>query len=175
MSFDAGRTHLEIGVIGKPHGIRGELKVRLHNTGSDVLSQVHRLWLAQASSPPRVVELESVRGGAGGHIARLAGVDSREAAELLRGAHVWVARADLPPLEAGAYYLVDLVGCEVRCGERTIGRATAVRPDPTVDTLLIELLDGGHAEQPLLEPWILRVDVEARIVELASDDGLITE
>jgi len=28
-------------------------------------------------------------------------------------------------------------------------------------------------EQPILDPWILRVDVEQAIVELASDDGLI--
>jgi ribosomal 30S subunit maturation factor RimM len=85
-----------------------------------------------------------------------------------------VARSELPPLEPGDYYLVDMIGCKVVLAGETLGTAVAVRPDLTVDTLVIELTGGGRVEQPILEPWILRVDVAEGTVELASDDGLIS-
>jgi len=166
------RTHLELGVVGKAHGIRGEVKVRLHNTASDALGRVPSVTLLRPSGAGQF-DLERVRSSPSGPIVAFAGVGTREAAEALRGARVLVSRSELPPLEPGDYYLVDLIGCSVLLAGRVLGRAIGVRPDPTVDTLVIELSSGDIVEQPILEPWILRVDVAQAIVELSSDDGLI--
>jgi 16S rRNA processing protein RimM len=168
----ADQTHLEIGVVGKPHGIRGEVKVRLHNSASDALSRVGSVIL-QRDSGSESVGIDRVRSSPSGPIVAFTGVGSREAAEAVRGARVLVSRADLPPLEPGDYYLVDLIGCSVLLAGRVLGRAIAVRPDPSVDTLVIELSSGDIVEQPILEPWIQHVDVAQAIVELSSDDGLI--
>jgi 16S rRNA processing protein RimM len=46
-------------------------------------------------------------------IAYFSGVESREAAEGLRGQHVELDRAALPALEDGEFYIGDLIGCEV--------------------------------------------------------------
>lgn len=159
--------------MGKPHGILGEVKVRLHNPTSDALSLVESVVLVQGTKRSNL-SIGRVRSSSAGPIVAFAGVSTRDQAEMLRGARVLVPRSALPPLEPGAYYLVDLVGCRVVLAGETLGTAVAVRPDPTVDTLVIELSAGGRVEQPILEPWILRVDVEERIVELASDDGLIS-
>jgi 16S rRNA processing protein RimM len=172
LSDELRRSHLEVGVVGRAHGIRGEVKIRLHNPTSDALTQVKSVLLVTPSGPiPR--ELERVRRTPSGPIVQLEGVASREETESLRGAKVLVARAELPALEPGDYYLVDLIGCTVLLGGEVFGRAIAVRPDPTVDTLVIERTSGGTVEQPILDPWIQRVDVDRAIVELASDDGLI--
>lgn len=159
-------------MVGRAHGIRGEVKVRLHNSSSDALAHAKQVLLVTPRGPV-TLEVERVRRTPSGPIVQLEGIASREQTESLRGARVLVRRADLPPLDPGDYYLVDLVGCTVLLGGKPFGRAIAVRPDPTVDTLVIELVSGGTAEQPILEPWILRVDVDRAIVELASDDGLI--
>jgi 16S rRNA processing protein RimM len=172
LSDELRRSHLEVGVVGRAHGIRGELKVRLHNAGSDALTHVTRVLLT-GQDGPRAVEVERVRPTPSGSIVQLKDVASREQAEALRGLRVLVLRSELPPLDPGDYYLVDLIGCAVLLRGETLGRAIAVRPDPTVDTLIIELPTGSKVEQPILDPWILRVDVERAIVELASDDGLI--
>lgn len=173
MSDESKRSHLEVGVVGRAHGILGEVKVRLHNPGSDALTHVETVRLVQGTKQSSQ-RMTRVRSSSAGSIVAFAGVTSREQAETLRGARVLVARSELPPLEPGAYYLVDLIGCKVVIGDKTLGTAVAVRPDPTVDTLVIELTGGGRVEQPILEPWILRVDVAEGTVELASDDGLIS-
>jgi len=169
---DLRRTHLEVGVVGRPHGIRGEVKVHLHNATSDALSRVKSVVLAR---PAGAIDIgvERVRKTPSGPIVGLSGMLTREQAETVRGARVLVSRSDLPPLDPGDYYLVDLIGCTVLLRGEPFGRAIAVRPDPTVDTLVIELPSGSRVEQPILDPWILRVDVAQAIVELASDDGLI--
>ena len=44
----------------------------------------------------------------------LAGVDDRNAAELLRGCDIAVPRSELPPADEREYYQQDLLGFEVR-------------------------------------------------------------
>ena len=61
---------------------------------------------------------------ADGYLVHLAGVDDREAAAALTLAEVRVARAALPPLGPGEYYVEDVVGCAV---EDEDGRAAGRR------------------------------------------------
>lgn len=166
---------LEIGKIARAHGIRGELKVRPHFAGSDSLRHVPKLSLKPPCGQAREYEVMSVRGSPGEPILALSGVSSRNAADELRGHSVVVERKYLPPLEPGEYFLVDLVGCRVECSGKTLGKVVEVRPDMTVDTLVIELGAGGLAEQPVADTWIRRVDVKAGLVELENEDGLITD
>lgn len=173
MSDDLRRSHLEVGVVGRAHGIRGELKVRLHNTSSDALVHAKKVLLVSATASV-AHDIARVRSSPSGAIVALSGFAQREQAEALRGARVLVERRDLPPLDPGDYYLIDLIGCKVLLAGKVLGTAVAVRPDPTVDTLVIELEAGGTVEQPILDPWISRVDVASGTVELSSDDGLIS-
>ncbi len=165
---------LQIGVIAKPHGVRGELKVHLHFEGSEALREVERLWLESPRGERTLHQVEAVRGAAKSPILVLAGIVDRNGAEAIRGSTIWVARSDLPALEDGEYYLIDLIGAEVVLGERVIGSVREVRPDPSVDTLVIELEDGTVADQPLLDVWVGPFDAARRRLTLWSDDGLIS-
>jgi 16S rRNA processing protein RimM len=106
-------------------------------------------------------------------LVSLVGIEDRDRAEMLRGASVAVAREALPPLEDGEYYLCDLVGASVVSPNGPVGEVVEVRVHPSVDTLVVRAPDGALWEQALAEPWILRVDVENKRVELASADGLV--
>lgn len=171
-AHESGRS-LWIGSIARPHGVRGELKVKLFFEESVALDGAERVTLRSPKGVLRECVVEAVRGTRKAPILALAEVRSREDAEAVRDHEVLVERASLPPLEPGEYYLVDVVGCEVFVKEKRFGRVVAVRPDPSVDTLVIEDDAKKRFEQPLLEHFVERVDVGARRVELASEDGLI--
>lgn len=173
MANDKEQPLLEVGKITRPHGVRGELKAHLYFEGSRSLWEVDRLVLRSPSGREQNLAIESVRGGPKGPILALVGVDGRDAAEALRDHTIWVPRVELEPLAPGEYYLIDLVGCQVVLAGERLGKITQVRPDPSIDTLVIELSDGSLAEQPLLDAWVGKVDIEARVVELLNDDGLI--
>jgi len=112
--------------------------------------------------------------GAGAELLlRLAGVDDRSQAEALRGARVEVDRSGLSPLGPGEYYLVDLLAAEVIGPEGRVGEVVGVRVNPSVDSVIVRMVDGSEAEQPLSAPFVARVDAGAGRIELSSLDGLI--
>src|SRR5437899_2116750 len=104
----ADEALLPIGVVLRAHGVRGGVRVRMHDPASEALAGVERVRVGGAE---RVVERAS-RDKAE-WLVKLAGVDDRDAAEALRGLAVEVRRADLPRLDDGEFYLADLVGYAV--------------------------------------------------------------
>jgi 16S rRNA processing protein RimM len=165
-------TTLEIGRVTKPHGIRGEVKVHLHWSGSTSLLGVERVLLRWPDRE-RWVRVEHARAADKHVLLVLEGVGDREAAEALRGAAVLVDRAGLPELHEDEYYLADLIGACVVAPSGEVGEVVEVRTHPSVDSLVIRTPAGDVVEQPLVQPWIERVDPAAKRVELSTTDGLI--
>jgi 16S rRNA processing protein RimM len=163
---------LEIGYLGKPHGLRGELRLALHNPDGDALDCVERL-VVRLRGEFETLQLEAIRGGSSPAIVAFTGVESRNDAERLKGATVFVYRAELPPLEPGEYYLSDLVGATVVGPNGDVGQVVELALYPTVDSLVIRGVTGQRLEQPLVEPWLESVDAAAKVIRLRSLDGLI--
>jgi len=163
---------LEIGRIGAPHGLAGELRVTLHFTGSDVLEHV-RSFVAVSDAGERELVVTALRPHGPAVLVKVEGVNDRDAAASLRGARVEVERDVLPPLAAGEYYLVDLIGATVIGPDGPIGVVTGIATHPSVSSVELKLKDGRAAEQLLSEPWVTRVDADAGTIELSSLDGLV--
>lgn len=164
---------LEVGRVSKAHGITGELRIVPHWEGSDALAHAKSLWLTDKAGARVAYQIERARVVPRGFLVKLVGVADRNAAELLHGMLVSVARELLPPLAEGEYYLSDLVGAKVAGPDGEIGEVTAIASHPTVDAIVLRLLDGTTAEQPLAEPWLESVDVAARRITLRTLDGLM--
>ena len=112
MAADSIDTLVEIGVLGRPHGVGGEIRVFLHHPGSTILERVTSVQVV-TEKEPRSFQLRSVREGSKCLLAMLSGVESREQAERLKGARIYVPRGALPPVEADEFYVADLIGMEV--------------------------------------------------------------
>lgn len=163
---------LQIGRILRPHGLRGEVRVQLHWEGSTALFEASGIWLELPRGRQRF-DIEYARKATKGVLLKLDGVDDRDAAEALRDGVVIALRGELQPLAEGEYYLGDLVGAKVLAPDGVVGVVRGVDVHPTVDSLVIETPDGVRLEQPLVEPFIERVDPEAGEVVLTSREGLI--
>lgn len=166
------RQRLEIGRIGAPHGLAGELRLTLHFAGSDVLEHAKTL-VCVSEQGERELQVRAMRPHGPGVLLRVEGVNDRDAALALRGARIEVERSVLPPLADGEYYLVDLIGATVLGPEGPVGKVTGIATHPSISSLELELRDGRRAEQPLSERWVGRVDVDAGTVELTDLDGLV--
>ncbi|MCA9670595.1 MAG: 16S rRNA processing protein RimM [Myxococcales bacterium] len=147
----------------KPHGVRGAVKLRLHNPDSDALSDLGRLHL-ETSSGERLRIEGIVAHSAGSPVARVEGVASMEDAERLRGARLLLER-DAIALDDDEYLYQDLVGCSVRDGERVLGVVSDVFSAGASDVLVVRG-DDGERMIPLVEPWVAKVDLEARTIEV---------
>ena len=139
-------ARLEIGRIGRPHGLRGEVTVTLLSDRPERTAVGAPLYANDVA-----VIVETARRHRDGWLIRFAGVTDREGAEALRGA---VLSGD--PLEmdshegaepgatsadAEVWWVHELVGCAVSDREgRTYGRVAAIQANPAHDLLV---LDGG--------------------------------
>ncbi len=168
-----------LGRVVGAHGLRGELRVRLQTETNNNLRAASSVWLAREEGDPKPVEarVRAVGSGRRGE-ARLAleGVDSREAAEALRGRLVRGHAEQLDPLAAGEYYQYELVGCRVEDGEgRVLGVVSGIWETGAPDVLVV--VDGANGDRELLIPAaqeILReVDVAARRIVIDAPPGLL--
>ena len=94
-----------MGRVAGSYGVRGWIKVE---APQEALAACRRWTIGGAEYP-----VEEVKEHSGSLLAKLAGLESREAALKLKGSTVYVRREAMPEPKAGHYYLADLVGLEV--------------------------------------------------------------
>jgi 16S rRNA processing protein RimM len=160
---DPDRDRVEIGVVARAHGIRGEVVVVTHDPASETLAEVDALYIAGR----RRVML-GARATHNGWLVVLDGVATRDDAEALRGASVAVERAALA-LGDDEFLLGDLIGCRVvRADGAPAGVVVAI--DTDLQPRLI-VHDGGLERMvPLVDALVPAIDLESRVVTVAIDD-----
>ncbi len=82
-----------VGVITKPKGVRGEVRVTAHTARPEDIAAYGPVY---DRPDGRALGLEVCGSIKGGVVARIAGCDDRDAAEALRGTKLFVPRAALP-------------------------------------------------------------------------------
>jgi len=164
-----------LGVITGAHGVRGEVKVKPFTETPRALGR-YREFTDETGA--RAFKL-AVRGEARGlTIARIDGVDDRNAAEALKGVRLFVARDRLPKAKRGEVYIADLVG--LAAVDRTgaaVGRIKSVLNYGAGDVLEIErpglealLLPFSDRMVPELDVAGGRVVVDPPVEIEARDD-----
>jgi 16S rRNA processing protein RimM len=158
----------------RPHGVRGELRLRLFNSDSDLLLELDDVLVRFADGEEQEVSVDGARRANDAILMKLHSVDDRDGADELRGARICGRRADFPALDEGEFYACDVEGARVVVeGGEELGRVTELRSYPTTDVLVVPAKDGGRAwEVPLVEAVVKGVDVEAGTVTLATLEGV---
>lgn len=86
-------------------------------------------------------------------LAKLAGIETREQVQALKGKSIGARRTLLPEPPQGTYYWADLVGLEVvNMQGRGLGKVRALRSGGAQDIVEIE-----DAEQVRLVPWVAAI------------------
>lgn len=156
---------LEIGRIGKPHGLAGQVLVRLTTNVEDRLAPGTQVTLDRADR--RVLEVVSARRHQERWIVTFVGLTSREDAESVRGAVLLAAPLDRDD-DPDALWIHELIGAEVldTDGVRH-GTVVTVLDNPASD--LLEL-DSGR-----LVPLTFVVSHEPGRVVVDVPPGLLTD
>lgn len=151
-------THLIIGEVLKPQGVRGEVKVRPITCDPGRFADTDFVFLKRKDQ----FERRNVR------VTRIAddaiylffeGVDDRNAAELLRGEMLYIDREHAVALDDDEEFICDLIGCEgVDTDGRSLGKITEVMQPGGND---VYVFNGplGEVLVPALNRVVLKVDV----------------
>ena len=151
-----------VGAIAGAFGVRGEVRLKSFCTRAEDIATYGPLATEDGKRSFAVKLTRPVNGGLG---ARLAGVDTKEQADALKGTTLWADRAALPPLPDDEFYHADLIGLEVvDTGGVSLGRVRAVHDHGAGDILEI-LGPSGVLLVPFTRAAVPTVDLTAgRIV-----------
>lgn len=103
---------IEIGKILKPHGIQGQLKVRLYSDNYEAFESRGYAFIRQ-NGEMRRIGYAVIRAEAPFVYVIVGGISSRTDAEALSGLPLFLRRSDLDEPEEGEHYVVDLIGLRV--------------------------------------------------------------
>jgi len=112
MTMNTERRILLGRVVGA-FGVRGELKLESWTNPRDALFRYTPWILVHRGEESLVSGAKGKLNPNGSITARLPEVESRDDAEALVGAEIFVPRSQLPPSKPGEYYWVDLEGLKV--------------------------------------------------------------
>jgi len=142
------RRLIVLGQINGLHGVRGWVKIYSHTAPREGILGYPE-WQLGRRGEWRSIELLEGRQQGKNIIARLAGIDSREAAEAWLGAQIAVPREALPEDRQGGVYWADLIGLRVvnRSGVE-LGRIDHLFATGANDVMVV------RGERERLIPWI---------------------
>ncbi len=146
-----------VGRVVRPHGLRGEVRVRLETDFPERFAHLGEAYLVRAGQA-EAIEITGSRPHKDGLLVTIRGFDDLEAAERLRGADIAVPRDAVVPLGEGAYYVFEMVGLRVRTEEgRRLGTLCEVLRGPANDVYVVRG-EGGEILLPATREVVRRVD-----------------
>lgn len=166
--------YVPLAEVARPHGIQGELRLKVYNEDSDLLLRRPSVRLELPQGEAREIRIQSARPTNKAILVRFEGVADRDAAEGLRGAKVCIPREAFPELPEGEFYACDIEGAEARLesGE-VVGKVLELRSYPTCDVLVVSRGEGKLTlEVPLVDAYVAEVDIQAGVVRLVTIDEL---
>ena len=168
----AGLERVLIGTVGRPHGLRGEVTVRLSTDSPE-------LRFADGASVvvgEEHLTVSATRRHQGVLLVSFAGVADRTRAQALQGSQVWTEVSTVEtPLESDEFYDRHLIGLEVRDGRSVaVGSVVEVLHLPGQECLVVDVA-GSQRMVPFVSELVPVVDVDAGFVQVADLPGLLED
>ncbi|MDF2653602.1 MAG: rimM [Bacillota bacterium] len=159
---------IKIGQVVNVVGLKGELKVYHYSDYKERFEELSEIYLDQ-----RLVKIEGVRYMKDMVILKLAGINDRTEAEKHKGKDLLIEKKDVRVLPEDTYYIFDLIGLSVQ-DERgaALGTLCDVIQNTSQDLYEVEKQDGKKFMIPAVDEFILKIDMENKVMTVRLIEGL---
>ena len=156
---------VEAGEIVSTHGVRGEMKILPWADGPDFLVEFKRVYVNGVE-----YKVESCRIQKTCNLLKLAGVDTMEHAQAMRGKVIMVSRKDTDP---ELIFAAELIGISVIADGEKIGEVVDVLDYPGNKVYVVR---GEHEYMiPAVKAFILSTDIDAGVMQVRLIEGMRTD
>ena len=162
-----------VGRVARPHGLRGHVIVTPETDFVEDRFKAGATFWTRSERGQEVLTVNSARVQNGRPVIGLEGFGSIEDVERLAGLDLRIPEDSLLPLDAGAYYVHDLVGCAVETisGE-PVGEVRRVEGGAGASVLSVEG-PRGEVLVPLAADICVEVDIAGRRIRINPPEGLL--
>jgi 16S rRNA processing protein RimM len=168
--------YLLLGEILRPHGVRGEVRMRVLTDYPERIAEREQVLLSEDEDGTRVqtYQPETLRMHQEYALLKLKGIDDRDAAERLRQLYVLIELEDAVPLDEGEFYLYQVIGIQVVTEDgETLGTVRDVMETGANDVYIIDSERYGEVLLPAIPSVVLKTDITAGIMTVRLMDGLL--
>jgi len=146
--------------IGAAHGLKGEVRLWSYTQDPAAVAQYGALETEDGS---RRLEIAAMRAAKDHFVARLRGIDDRNAAEALRNTRLFIERDRLPDTEDDdTFYYADLVGLAAFDADGAkIGEVIAVQNFGAGDIIEVRRTDKSTVMFPFNDAVVPEIDIAA--------------
>ena len=161
-----------IGKIVGAHGLKGTSKIQLYAESLEIFKSGTVLLVRSPDGSENHYEIDWIKSHSRGALLALKEVTSHNQAKSLIGSELYIKKAELPKLEAGAYYWFDLIGVNVYTSDdRYIGRLDSIIETGANDVYVVKN-DDKETLVPALESVVRSIDIESKIMRVELPEGL---
>lgn len=167
---DGREARVCVAQIGAAHGLKGEVRLWSYTEDPAAVAQYGALETEDGS---RRLEIAALRAAKDHFIARLRGVDDRNAADALKNVRLYIERSRLPATEDGdTFYHADLIGLAAFDPDGSkIGEVVAVHNFGAGDIIEVRRSDNATALYPFNDAVVPQIDIAAgRMVILPPEE-----
>jgi len=153
-----------MGRIAAPFGVKGWVKLQTFCEDPGTLMDFES-WRVGRGEQQKQYSVEAIQDHSNTLVAKLVGIDDRDAAYALRGQEISVAKNELPPPEENEFYWSDLIGLKAVNREGIeLGRVDSLLETGAQDVLVIK----GTREHliPFVAAFVGKVDVAGGTIEV---------
>ncbi len=154
------KEFLEGGRVCAAHGVRGVLKIESWCDSPRVLAGRARVFLLARDGSYTEYKVRTASAAGEFVLMSLEGIDSREAAQAMRGTVLYLKREDIP-IKPGAVFLADMIGLpmiEIDTG-RILGEITEVN-EGVQGRLYTVKTEHGDVIFPGIPEFVKEIDAE---------------
>ena len=159
---------LAIGIIKKPHGIQGNLRVKSLSGEIGHFLLLEEIYLRTGNEFISYA-IERIVMYSPDVLLKLKGIDTPEQGKFFCGREIWVERKYANPLENGEFYVSDLNRCDVFFRERHLGSVKSSIEMGISCLLEVESPARKSTLVPFTERFVENVDIERRQILLKED------
>lgn len=168
--------YLVLGEILRPHGVRGELRMRIITDFPERLPELDIVYLAKSPDAEGVhpYQLMSVRFHQEYALLQFDEIQDRDAADLLRGQFVLIDLANAVPLENDEYYLYQIIGLQVKTeAGQVLGNVTDILETGANDVYIVQSETFGELLIPAHDETIIEIDFDTEVITVRLPEGLL--
>ncbi len=174
-SRKAEARRVPVGIIGRPHGVRGLVRVQAYGETLSTRTPGDKVYLQPPAGNVRELTLESIVRHQRSWLVRFVGLTTVEAVQPLTGHELLVPEELLPELEEGEYYHYQLVGLQVETTEGNyLGVLREIIATGSNDVYVVDN-DGREILIPATEQVIRLIDLDLGRMQVNLPEGLIDD
>lgn len=174
----AGTDLLLVGRVIGTHGLQGELKIVCESDCPSRLAELKTVWLGHSSVSAVRYHVQRSRQHRTKNglnvLMQLDGICNLDHAGSMRGLDVYARAEHLPPLEAGEYFLHDLIGAVVSTeAGAAVGEIKEIWSTPASDVYVVRRSGQRDALIPAVPAIVTSVDAASGRVVIQTMEGLL--